>query len=65
MTMPIESVNPTNGATIRTYKEPSPEQVAAILGQVDEAFGSWRTTSFGERAQLMRAAAQVLRAKTD
>jgi len=65
MTMPIESVNPTNGATIRTYKEPSPEEVAAILGQVDEAFGSWRTTSFGERAQLMRAAAQVLRAKTD
>ena len=65
MTMPIESVNPTNGATIRTYKEPSPEEVAAILGQVDEAFGSWRRTSFGERAQLMRAAAQVLRAKTD
>ncbi|MCZ6713964.1 MAG: NAD-dependent succinate-semialdehyde dehydrogenase [Deltaproteobacteria bacterium] len=63
--MPIESVNPTNGATIRTYKEPSPEEVAAILGQVDEAFGSWRTTSFGERARLMRAAAQVLRAKTD
>ncbi len=65
MTMPIESVNPTNGATIRTYKEPSPEEVAAILGQVDEAFGSWRRTSFGERARLMHAAAQVLRARTD
>jgi succinate-semialdehyde dehydrogenase/glutarate-semialdehyde dehydrogenase len=65
MTMPIESVNPTNGATIRTYKEPSPEEVAAILGQVDEAFGSWRRTSFSERARLMRAAAQVLRARTD
>jgi len=63
--MPIESVNPTTGATIRTYDEPAPEEIASIIDKVDEAFTSWRHTSFAERARLMQGAAGILRSKSE
>ncbi len=63
--MPIESVNPTTGVTIRTYDEPPPKEVAAIVEQVDAAFLPWRATSFAERAKLMQAAAQVMRSRKE
>jgi succinate-semialdehyde dehydrogenase/glutarate-semialdehyde dehydrogenase len=59
--MPITSVNPATGKTIKTYDEHTPEQAKAIVEQAHDAWCSWRKTSFVERAERMRRAAEVLR----
>src|SRR5690242_15250215 len=59
--MPITSVNPATGRTIKTYDEHAPEQAKAIVEQAHDAWCSWRKTSFVERAKRMRRAAEVLR----
>ena len=63
--MAITTVNPTTGEAIRSYEEMSPEEVAGILDAAHGAFLSWRRVGFDERAERMRAAARVLRDKTD
>ena len=64
--MPMRSINPTTGEPIREYQEYSPEEVQAIIRQVDNARKSWNLTSFGERSVLMKKAAITLRKrKTD
>jgi len=59
--MSIEAVNPATGETIRQYEEFTSEEVRGIIEQAHEAFLSWRSNSFAERAKLMKSAAQVLR----
>jgi len=63
--MSVESINPTTGEILRKYDEMSPEHIAATIEKADRAFTSWRTTSFGERAERMRAAGRIVREKTD
>jgi succinate-semialdehyde dehydrogenase/glutarate-semialdehyde dehydrogenase len=58
-------MNPTTGATLKVYDEMLPEEVAAVIDKADDAFGSWRGTSFAERAKLMKNAGQVLRSNKD
>jgi succinate-semialdehyde dehydrogenase/glutarate-semialdehyde dehydrogenase len=59
--VPITSVNPATGKTLKSYDEHTPEQVKAIVDQTHKAWQSWRKTSFAERAQRMRRAADILR----
>jgi succinate-semialdehyde dehydrogenase/glutarate-semialdehyde dehydrogenase len=59
--MAIESINPTTGERLKTYEEMPRGEVEHILDKTHEAFLAWRWKSFEERAQRMRAAAQVLR----
>jgi succinate-semialdehyde dehydrogenase/glutarate-semialdehyde dehydrogenase len=63
--MAIESVNPATGERIKTYEEMPRSVVEDIIGKTHEAFLTWRWTSFDERAQRMRAAAQILRTRAD
>lgn len=58
--MTMESINPTTGETIKTYAETTPQQVHGILEEASAAFHSWRRSSFGERAALIRRAARIL-----
>jgi succinate-semialdehyde dehydrogenase/glutarate-semialdehyde dehydrogenase len=57
----MKSVNPANGQLIKDYEEHSPEQAARIIDKTNNAFKSWRETSFSERADKMHAAANILR----
>ena len=57
----MKSVNPANGQLIKDYEEHSPEQAARIIEKTNNAFKSWRETSFTERADKMHAAANILR----
>ena len=57
----MDSVNPATGRTIKSYPQMTPQEVEAIIEQAHQAFLAWRTTSFAERAKLMKAAASVLR----
>ncbi|GAA2635444.1 NADP-dependent succinic semialdehyde dehydrogenase [Streptomyces vastus] len=58
--MPIATVNPANGETLKTYGALGAEDIERRLATADAAFRTYRTTSFAERARLMRRAADLL-----
>jgi succinate-semialdehyde dehydrogenase/glutarate-semialdehyde dehydrogenase len=62
--MSIQSVNPATGETLATFPETSDRDIERILANSQAAFGGWRTLPFTARAERMRAAARVLRART-
>lgn len=59
--MAIQSLNPATGEFLKSYPEPKPAEVAAILQKAEGAFQEWRRTGFAERARYMKKAGQVLR----
>ncbi|HEX4385815.1 MAG TPA: NAD-dependent succinate-semialdehyde dehydrogenase [Myxococcales bacterium] len=63
--MPIASVNPKTGKTEKTFEAHSPEQVEERLAKAVTAFAAWRKTSFAERGQKMRKAAELLEQRKD
>lgn len=63
--MAIESLNPATGEKIAEYHEMDSAEVDAILTKADHVFREWRTTSFAERAKLMKRAGEILRSRND
>jgi succinate-semialdehyde dehydrogenase/glutarate-semialdehyde dehydrogenase len=57
----IKSVNPATGELIREYPDTSEQDAIARLEGAAKAFSSWRRTTFAERAERMRRAAELLR----
>jgi succinate-semialdehyde dehydrogenase/glutarate-semialdehyde dehydrogenase len=57
----MESINPHSGKSIRSYAPETDEALGARLQAAAAAFQDWKTTSFSDRAKLMRAAAVGLR----
>ncbi len=56
--MPITSINPATGETIKTF-EPLPDaQIEEKLQRAADTFRTYRRTSFAERAQKMLHAAR-------
>jgi succinate-semialdehyde dehydrogenase / glutarate-semialdehyde dehydrogenase len=60
--MPIATVNPANGETLRTYEAMGEEELERRLELAEATFRTYRTTGFYERAGLMRRAADLLEA---
>ncbi|MGW0838579.1 NADP-dependent succinic semialdehyde dehydrogenase [Streptomyces sp. NPDC002787] len=58
--MPIATVNPANGETIKTYDALGEEEIERRLATADTTFRTYRTTSFAERARLLHRAADLL-----
>ncbi|CAL9638964.1 Succinate-semialdehyde dehydrogenase [NADP(+)] 1 [Streptomyces sp. enrichment culture] len=63
--MPIATVNPANGETVRTYEAMGEEETERRLQLAEATFRTYRTTTFDERARLMRRAADLLEADQD
>ncbi len=63
--MAIESVNPATGERLKTYDEMPRTAVDDAVVKAHEAFLAWRRTSFQERAERMRQAAQILRSNAE
>ncbi len=63
--MGIEVVNPATGEQVRTYEEMSPDEVREVVAAAHEAHLAWRRAPFSERAELMSAAAGLLRDRSD
>ncbi|MFF4520863.1 NADP-dependent succinic semialdehyde dehydrogenase [Streptomyces bluensis] len=63
--MPIATVNPANGETIKTYDALSEEETERRLATAESTFRTYRTSSFDERARLLRRAADLLDEDTD
>ncbi|MGY0065926.1 NADP-dependent succinic semialdehyde dehydrogenase [Streptomyces sp. QTS137] len=58
--MPIATVNPANGETLRTYEAMGEEETERRLQLAEATFRTYRTTTFEERARLLRRAAELL-----
>ncbi len=51
--MPIATVNPANGETLKTYDALGAEEIERRLATAETTFRDYRTTSFAERARLL------------
>ena len=58
--MPIASVNPTTGETLKTFEPLSETQIDEKLQQASQAFRSYRQTSLADRERWMLGAAEIL-----
>ncbi|WP_405892894.1 NADP-dependent succinic semialdehyde dehydrogenase [Streptomyces sp. NBC_00104] len=63
--MPIATVNPANGETLKTYDALGEEEIERRLATADTTFRTYRTTSPAERARLMHRAADLLDEDTE
>jgi succinate-semialdehyde dehydrogenase/glutarate-semialdehyde dehydrogenase len=61
----LQSINPTNLKTLKTFPKMSPSEVNKIIDLTNSAFEEWRHTSFSNRSKLMMKAADVLRKKKE
>lgn len=61
--MSIETVNPATGEKIKKFEEMTPEQAADAVGEADQAWKSWKNSSFEERSQYMKQVAEILRSE--
>ncbi|WP_149180440.1 NADP-dependent succinic semialdehyde dehydrogenase [Streptomyces sp. TRM49041] len=58
--MPIATVNPATGETLRVFRPLRPDETEERLAAADTAFRRYRATGFAERAALLRRAAELL-----
>src|SRR6202048_513817 len=58
--MPIASISPVTGETLKTFEQLSGQQIDEKLQRAFETFQSYRRTSFAERVPLMMRAAGIL-----
>ncbi len=56
----MKSVNPATGTLIAEFEDRRPDELPSLIQQADQAFSSWRKTSFADRAARMRAMAALL-----
>jgi succinate-semialdehyde dehydrogenase/glutarate-semialdehyde dehydrogenase len=63
--MPIATVNPATGETLKTFDAHTSEEVNAKLDKAVESFKKYRLTSFAERANNMRRAGEILLARKE
>src|SRR5258705_8735946 len=61
--MPIASINPATGETIKTFESLSETQIDEKLQRAAETFRSYRHTPFAEREAMMSRAAGILEAE--
>ena len=63
--MAIASTNPATGELLQTFDALTEEQIDEKLATAAAAFRSYRTTTFAERADWLRRAADILDAEAD
>ena len=58
--MPIATVNPATGETLRTFAAMSPEEVDVRIARAGDTYRTYRHTPYADRARWMHAAADLL-----
>jgi succinate-semialdehyde dehydrogenase/glutarate-semialdehyde dehydrogenase len=61
--MPIATINPATGQTVKTFDELSDEEIDVRLARAQATFETYRRTSFDDRRAWMRRAADLLDAE--
>ena len=64
-TSPIKTVNPFNNEIVKEFDVMTPEQVSDIIDHADEAFQTWKNTTFEERGKIMHQVAQLMRERKE
>lgn len=57
----IKTVNPATNQVEKEYAVMTDQQIETILTDADNAFQTWRKTSFTQRAELLHRVAEILR----
>lgn len=57
----IKSINPFNNELVKEFEVMSNDQVDQIVDKADEAFKTWKNTSFDERAKIIHKVASIMR----
>jgi succinate-semialdehyde dehydrogenase/glutarate-semialdehyde dehydrogenase len=65
MRVMIASINPTTGETLKTFEPLTESQVDARIGCAEQAFRSYRHTSYADRAKWLTRAAEILESEQD
>ena len=63
--MPIASINPANGETIRTFEALTNSEIEQKLQLSIDAFRNHRRSSFKDRAVMMNRAAEILESEKE
>lgn len=63
--MPIATINPATGETVKTFEPISSAEVDAKIGAAHQAFRKHRRTPFADRAAKMHKAADILESEKD
>lgn len=63
--MAITSINPATNQELKRYSPMTKEEVKSAIAKADQAYQSWRKTSFDQRKQVMLEFARQLRSRTD
>ncbi|GAA0437217.1 succinate-semialdehyde dehydrogenase [NADP(+)] 1 [Acrocarpospora corrugata] len=63
--MAIATINPATGTTVRTFPELTEAEVEQKIGVAHERWRTYRLTGFDERAECMRAAADLVEKEVD
>src|ERR1041384_8705427 len=58
--MPIASINPSTGETLKTFDALSAQQIEETLQVAADIFRTYRRTTFAERTRVMLRAAEIL-----
>lgn len=58
--MPIATINPATGETLKTFEPLTHQEIEKKLARAAETFGAFRRTSFEDRAKIMLRAAELL-----
>lgn len=61
----LKATDPSSGKVIRELETVDADGVERILSTAQQAYQEWRHTSFGERAKVLRAVAQLMRDDID
>jgi succinate-semialdehyde dehydrogenase/glutarate-semialdehyde dehydrogenase len=59
--MKITSINPATGEAINTYEGMTPNELGSAITKSHEVWQTWRTTTYADRAVLMKKTAKILR----
>ncbi len=63
--MGIATINPATGETLKTFEQLTDVEIAAKLGQAQQAFEDYRGVSLAQKAVWMNKAAEILEAQRD
>ena len=63
--MPIATVNPATGETLKTFDPLGPDGIEERIARAERTFRVYRDTDFGSRAALLTAAADLLDKERD
>lgn len=63
--MAIATINPATGELLQTFTPHTPEQVEELLAAAHAAFAELKSTTYAQRAEWMRRAADLMEADAD